>query len=147
MEELIQKLMLQEHDRLNYMLKEFEKQYKNNSPITQETFIKFKLNLEKHFDFEEEFIFSIYTKTTNNKDFNIYKIIINLISEHKDIKSLVRKIENSFSKDIKSEISEIKKIITHHIKVENETLYPELDKKLTKEQKIEISHNAKEIIL
>ena len=147
MEKSILKIMIQEHNRINNMLMEFEKQTQDNLEKSKEIFIKFKLNLEKHFSFEEKFIFSIYTAKTREKDSDIYNIIFDLIREHKDMKKLSVDIENAVTNNKNPDISDMIKISTHHIKTENEIFYPKLDKELTEEQKQEIIFSAQEIIL
>jgi len=127
----IENLMLEEHEKLRDMLSECLENIEHQPIISQEFFIKFKWNLEKHFFIEEKIIFS--NPAVENSEHT--EEIEEIFEDHKEILGIIKDIENDKTHLNKSKIEKLAEIITKHAQFEDEDFYPRLDEILTLEQK------------
>ncbi|MBD3252504.1 hypothetical protein GF386_02130 [Candidatus Pacearchaeota archaeon] len=132
----ISKLMLCEHERIDKLLKEFEKAVSDKKDV-EEKFSKFKWTLEKHMFLEEKAIFNAFVKRDDVDD------IFELMNEHGDIMRIVNQMEEEITD---SDMEELKTILMEHVDFENNNFYPKLDELLSDNQKKEISEKCREII-
>ena len=135
-------LMLEDHKRILGFLNEFEKQIAKDTRKAKEIFEKFKWNLEKHFFVEEKVIFTIFDTRGEGEQ----EDILNLLKEHKDIFLLMKKAEDSLSKNTKPDVSELKTILLRHADFEGENFYPRLEEELSEQEKSLITQRAKQIV-
>ena len=138
----IEKLMLEEHKRLNKFLDILERDL-DDYEKTKINFNKLKWNLEKHFFTEEKVIFNMFMQISDQETSDTF----NLLSDHVKIMQLIKQIEKELSKKIKPKIHILKEMLITHKDFEDEDFYPKLDQRLTSDQKKEISNRIKEIIL
>ena len=82
--------MLEEHKRLQSLLKECKNNLNSSSITAEELFIKFKWNLEKHFFLEEKVIFSNPAVENSEHIEEVDKIL----EEHKEILGFIKFIES-----------------------------------------------------
>ncbi|MBU0467304.1 MAG: hemerythrin domain-containing protein [Nanoarchaeota archaeon] len=141
MKNSITEIMLREHKRIDAMIEEVEKTLPDFEKARQ-IFNKFKWNLEKHFFVEEKVIFSAYSSTTSNESEDIFTIL----KEHKDILWSMKKIEQSLSKNLQPNFSNIKKDLKDHVNFEDRIFYPRLDEELDDNLKEVMIDRAKEVI-
>ena len=141
MPQSIEKLMLQEHKRLNHLIDELEK-HLDNYEKTKTNFSVFKWNLEKHFFVEEKVIFDMFVNISGDETNHIF----HLLGDHVKIMGTIRMLEKNLNKKIKPDLEELKQRLTLHKEFEDEDFYPDLDKRLNPEQKKKISERIKEII-
>ena len=138
----IENMMLGEHDRLRNLLNLCLENLKHNPVIAEENFIKFKWNLEKHFFLEEKIIFS-NPAVENSEHFEEAEEILD---EHKELLSFIKKIEEDKSGLHWQSIQELKKLVEKHAAFEDEEFYPRLDEVLTIEQKQEMIKESKKVL-
>jgi hemerythrin superfamily protein len=70
----IEKLMLQEHKRLNKLIMDLEKNL-DNYEKTKTNFSVFKWNLEKHFFVEEKIIFDMFINISGEETNDIFHLL------------------------------------------------------------------------
>jgi len=141
MEKSIPGIMNHEHARIKIMLEDVENNLENLQKA-KELFNIFKWNLEKHFFVEEKVIFTIYGKSKQDEDYDIF----NLLKEHKDMLWIFEKIENSFINSQKPDLTDLKEILDAHATFESKTFYPRLEEELSHEEKQIIIDRAEEIV-
>jgi len=136
----IPEIMLEEHARLQAMLREFEELAGTEG--AKEKFNVFKWNLDKHFFVEEKAVFHAYLSRTREDDFDIVRVI----EEHNEMQSLVKALEEEIEEEKEVNLSALKEILARHEKFEDGTLYPRIEEELDEEQKERIKKRAEEII-
>lgn len=130
-----------EHERINFILEEFEKGLKKDIKKAREVFSKFNWNLEKHFFIEEKVIFIIYNRFNGDSE-----DIEDLLKEHKEIMWTIQKIKENMDRGIRSDVTNLKQTIKSHMKFEDEVFYPRLDEELSEQDKQLIFDRTEEII-
>ena len=141
MSQSIEKLMLQEHKRLNKFIEDLEK-HLDDYEKTKINFSIFKWNLEKHFFVEEKIIFDMFINISGEETNDIFC----LLEDHVKIMGLIRVLEKRLGNKIKPDLEALKQKLITHRDFEDENFYPNLDKRLTLDQKKRISKRIKEII-
>src|SRR4030042_6956554 len=141
MPQSIEKLMLQEHKRLNKHIDDLEKHLENYEK-TKSNFNIFKWNLEKHFFVEEKIIFDMFVNISGEETSDIF----HLLEDHVKIMGEVRLLEKKLKNKIKPDLEKLKQELIIHKDFEDEDFYPYLDKRLNLDQKKRISERIREII-
>ena len=141
MPQSIEKLMLQEHKRLNKCIDLLE-QHLDDYEKTKTNFSVFKWNLEKHFFVEERVIFDMFVNISGEETNNIF----HLLEDHVKIMGVIRVLEKHLSRKIKPDLEKLKQMLIDHKNFEDEDFYPDLDKRLSLDQKKRISERIREII-
>jgi hemerythrin superfamily protein len=132
-------LMIKDHERITELLDNVEK---NGHPEI-EAFYKFKWYLEKHIFVEEKAIFISYQPSDDSEE---HKIFNRLSREHTALMDLLDKIlKESFPKG-NINFNKVKKLLATHKKFEEKEVYPQLEKKLSKEDKQEIIEKIMDVI-
>ncbi|MFA7707381.1 MAG: hemerythrin domain-containing protein [Candidatus Pacearchaeota archaeon] len=137
----IEKLMLQEHKRINKCIDDLEK-HLNDYEKTKIHFSTFKWNLEKHFFVEEKVIFDMFIDISGEETNDIF----HLLQDHVKIMQIIRVLEKNLNKKIKPDLEDLKQRLTLHKEFEDQDFYPNLDKRLTPDQKKKIAERIREII-
>ena len=127
MKKTIPEIMLRDHSRIHNIIQELKKAKPEDA---QRLFIKFKWNLEKHFYIEEKVVFQIYLNSLNEETEELDK----LLSEHKDMLFLIKKIDNHFHNSANL-LSQLDSILTAHAQFEDEIFYPRLEEELSENEK------------
>jgi hypothetical protein len=125
--------MDKDHKKIKNLLSIFEKQLDKDFKKSKESFEKLKWNMEKHFFIEEKVIF--------NSDFFEEKYLDEMsrvLDDHKELLNLLIITEETLSDNKKPDLSEFKRILSNHSKLEDEILYPNMEDILSKEQKMNI---------
>jgi hemerythrin-like domain-containing protein len=123
----ILKTMIQEHEVIETLLNEFEREYKRNYPESRKILKTLVWNLEKHMFLEEKFLYNIPSLWNGNVE-----EIFNILEEHGDIIFLTKKIRNSdFTEE---DVSSLRELLRDHFTVEELILYPKFEKGLSQEQ-------------
>jgi len=138
----VRNIMIQEHQRLNSMLDELEWSLSKNSTNIKELFDKFKANLEKHFYIEEKIIFDI---AVNMKQEDV-ETNFDLMTEHGEIISELKKVENDLNMNNMPDITELKDKLIKHTNFEDLFFYPRLQEKLSEQQTAFIIDKSREIL-
>ena len=141
MTQTIERLMLQEHKRLTKFLDDLERDL-HDSEKTKKNFDCLKWNLEKHFFVEEKVIFDSFVSISGQETNDTF----HLLEDHVRIIELLKNLEKKLNKKIKPKLHYLKKIILIHRDFEDEDFYPNLDKRLSPEQKKKIAERIKEVI-
>jgi len=137
----IEKLMLEEHKRLDKFLDDLERDL-DDYEKTKKNFDCLKWNLEKHFFVEEKVIFDSFVVISGQETNDTF----HLLEDHGKIIRLLKSIEGQLRGKIKPQLHNLKRILSTHRRFEDEDFYPSLDERLTLEQKEKISERIKEII-
>jgi hemerythrin-like domain-containing protein len=141
MSQTIESMMLDEHKRLDRLLDKLERDL-DDFEKTKKNCSKFKWNLEKHFFIEEKIIFDSFITMSGQETSDTF----HLLEDHVRIMELLKIIEKRLHKKIKPKLHYLKQIIQTHRTFEDQDFYPNLDEKLTPEQRKEVSKRIKEII-
>lgn len=117
---------------LAQQLKKGAPQYKG-MPSTLEgkkeyTISFYKSELVKHFQDEEEILFP----AVKNKNAEVDKLILEIISEHRNMESLVSELGKT--KNLDDVLDELGKLLESHIRKEERELFVEIEKVLSDEE-------------
>lgn len=137
----IEALMLKEHKRLIKFLDNLEKDL-NDYEKTKKNFNILKWNLQKHFFVEEKAIFDTFIKISGKETSDTFY----LLEDHVKIIEMMKIIEKKLDQKIKPVLNELRIKLQIHKDFEDRDFYPNLDDKLSLEQKKEISKKINEII-
>jgi hemerythrin-like domain-containing protein len=135
--------MRKQHMLLNQLLDKYSNSKSKDRHKLKLLFYNFKWNLEKHIFIEEKIIFNSL-KFTNKRQ---TEIISELIEEHGEIKYLSNRITELLVKSPKPDAETLKNFIMEHETKEVTTLYPQMDRQLTKEEKKDILEKTRDITL
>ncbi|MBR9704586.1 hemerythrin domain-containing protein [Candidatus Pacearchaeota archaeon] len=114
-------IMNKEHKMIRNIFNAFENNLRFDFQSSKEIFRVFVWNLEKHIFIEEKIIYSVYSVWNNSEE------ILGLLGDHKDILYLIKKIENTLSKNKIPNVSDLKIILNEHFILEEEILFPLFD--------------------
>ena len=87
----ITEFMMRDHNRLIDLFNDFKNTKNRDFKKAKELFLRFDMELRKHFITEEKIIKSSFKKTKKEKG-NLLPIATSLKSEHKEIDTILRKI-------------------------------------------------------
>jgi hemerythrin-like domain-containing protein len=132
--------MMEEHKLIENLLSGFETLHYQNSTNAKKLFEAFSWNIEKHIFFEEKMIYSIYPIWNANME-GMFEIL----QDHGDILNLIKKIKTShFTQE---DVETLKNTLKEHFELEEEVLYPQLEKILNKQQKEDFLDRATEFLV
>lgn len=139
----ISEFMEQDHNRLDDLFNNFKELKIPDENKAKEIFAEFKSDLEKHINWEEEFLFPLFERKTgmfNSGPTAVMKI------EHKNIKALLRQIsERLISGSMQTD--ELDKtlvtFLSNHNQKEENILYPMIDKSFNETEVKEFYENIK----
>jgi hemerythrin len=126
------KLMDQDHKELVTLFEQFLSRIKNNSDQSVEVFTKFKQNLLKHFQWEENILFPLFEERTGQEGLDTTFVLKN---EHVQINTMfMNKIETILIEKKYSEITflaiGLEEMLTMHRNFETDIFYPWFDDSL-----------------
>ncbi len=127
----IQFIMLKDHNRLDKYLSVLTDEIGIDDKEYIFLFKKFKIATERHFQIEEQAIFSFSHLGGNESQ----KSIRMLLSEHGRIRELLKEMDNEIVAGNAIDFKELSKLLLKHQAIENEVLYPKLDNELTEKEK------------
>ena len=133
-------LMIKHHAKINQLLIEFEKISEREIPEFKKVFDKFKKKIEKHFFIEEVNLFPIADKK-NAKEVLQLK---NLLKDHKDLKEIIRDMEETILEERKPKTNILRELLFAHEKNEVQIFYPMLDHRLLEKDKKNIVNEINE---
>ena len=140
MKKELMKSMVQEHELIETLLDNFERQHNKNPSAAKKTFRAFVWNLEKHIFLEEKLFYSVYSVWNEN-----IGDIFEVLRDHGDILLLVKKIQNSdFSEE---DLSTLKNLIKDHFITEEMVIYPKLERELDEEQRTFFLERSNDILI
>jgi hypothetical protein len=125
-------LMVKDHIRIMKLIKDIEEIHEQDITKINNYFNNFKWNLEKHFFVEERAIFTFYNPEKVDEG---YEIFLNLSEEHTKILKKVEEIEKKLQNWNSFEFKELKKMLIKHKNLEENKLYPILDKEIAEGEK------------
>lgn len=124
----ILKTMIQEHEIIETLLNEFEREYKRDFPESRKILKTFTWNLEKHMFLEEKFLYNIPSLWTGN-----IGEIFDILKQHGDLLFLTKRIRSlDFTEE---DLLSLKELLKEHFTTEEIVLYPKFERGLTEEQK------------
>ena len=97
----------------------------------------YKTELAKHFENEEKILFPF----VKNKNKDIDKLIIEIISEHRKMESLIYEMEKT--NQLENVLDELGWLLEKHIRKEERVLFPAIEKILTEGQLSELKTKLK----
>lgn len=138
-------LMIAHHALLDVLFELFKSQLKNESPGLKDSLLEFKWETQKHFFVEERGIFDFLPMRT----LGVFKTISQLKEEHITMLNQLQKILDfeNFQDIPKGDLNSFHDLTESHRKLEEEELYPKLDKDLSPDKKKEIISKINEIPL
>lgn len=141
----ISEFMEQDHDRLDDLFNNFKELKIPDENKAKEIFAEFKSDLEKHINWEEEFLFPLFEQKTgmfNSGPTAVMKI------EHKNIKDILRQISEKLISGSMQTDELDKTLVTflsNHNQKEEDILYPMIDKSFNETEVKEFYENIKKI--
>lgn len=88
----------------------------------------YKTELVKHFEDEEQILFPL----VNGKSEKVDKMILDVVSEHRKMESLVRQLEKT--DELEDVLDELGRLLEKHIRKEERELFVEIEKVLTDDE-------------
>jgi len=135
----ITKFMLVEHKKIFELLGDFEKHI---SESNSEAYLAKLVEKQGSHAFSEEKAIMIFYK--NNKNF---PEIVQILKEHEELKNIISRLTGKNKSSYKNNFKNLRELLIKHIKLENETFYPKLDKELNEAEKAKIFNRLNKYIL
>jgi hemerythrin superfamily protein len=128
-------VLIREHDEVAELIK------KAMHDNTKETFNRIKAKLQPHLIGEEELF---YPRLEGNDE--LIDLVKHAFHEHREIKTVLRELENISEKDQKwfSKINDLDKTVSHHVEEEETKVFPAAQKVLSDDQTQEIAQQYAE---
>lgn len=124
--------MLQDHNVLDGLLQQVLDVYTDNPAQARRFFTKFKEQLEKHLQTEEQAIFSF----SNLGDMEVMQTVRELLVEHGTLRGYLEDIALDLMRERPSDSLEaFVKLLGRHRAIEGDVLYPKLDQDLKNDEK------------
>ena len=140
----ILKFLKRDHDQLDRIFREFQKGKKEKDFVKAQGYFKrFKCDLMRHMELEEEVLFAYYEKKSGKSKMGATSIIR---QEHKRLRQIIHIIYDKILEEdfeIDEEEKELILILESHYAKEEESLYPAIDIVTTEEEKKEIFSRLK----
>lgn len=127
----LSKLMVKHHRRMDGLLVLFRESIGGNFELMNESFDKFKWELEKHIFTEEKAIF----KFCDYKGENVSTILSDLIKDHDAALEMLNTLLNNLTTKDKLDVSQLERLLKRHRSFEDSFFYPKLDASLDESQK------------
>jgi hemerythrin-like domain-containing protein len=122
--------MYQDHLKILSMINDFE-QAPSEEAIQR--FHEFTQHLLKHFQLEEETIFSSFAlESSDTEDYSIYQQVV---SDHNRVQDIIDSLKDNLSHTQGFDTVTLRDRLRHHVQFEESTVYPKLDNRLTLEEK------------
>lgn len=123
--------MLKDHQKVEKQLDQLLDGYGLDKNDIKNLFTDFMTSMEKHMVTEEQAIFSF-------SDFGSTEVanaVSELLSEHSQMRNLLNEMQEEVKSAYPKGFGGFVGLLKHHMKTENEVLYPKLDKELDDKQK------------
>lgn len=134
-------LMINHHALIGMLFDLFKQEQKEKSQKAGATLSELAWEVKKHFFTEENAIFDYLPL----RSMDIFKTMNHLRDEHLIMLNSLKTFSDHFSEITDEQIEEFFNLLEDHREVEEQTLYPKLDKELREEQKGEIISRINEI--
>jgi hemerythrin superfamily protein len=142
-ENTILNLMVSHHALLGALFTLFRDEAKESSSRAGSSLSELTWETKKHFFAEENAIFNL----PQIKTMQVYDMVNHLKDEHIKMLNDLKDFSDNLDKITDEKIEEFFKLLEDHRKVEEQELYPKLDKELSTEQKTQIVARINEIPL
>ena len=139
----ILEIMIGNHTLIETLLLDFKDNLEKDVKLTEESFDKFRWELEKHIFVEEKVIF----KFCDLPESEICKTAQDLVKDHDTMLEMLNEVKNDLVFNNKVDISNFQELLTNHRNIEEKILYPKLDQQLGETQKEIIIARINEIPL
>ena len=133
-------LMIKHHEKINKILLDFEKVSDRDFSELKRTFEKFRKKVDLHFFIEELNIFPV-SDSRNPREILRLK---NLVKDHRDLRNVVREMENEISEARKPKTNILRELLYAHEEREVDGFYPLLDERLPENAKRKIVNEINE---
>ena len=133
-------LMIKHHEKINKILLDFEKVSDRDFSELKRTFEKFRKKVDLHFFIEELNIFPV-SDSRNPREILRLK---NLVKDHRDLRNVVREMENEISEARKPKTNILRELLYAHEEREVDGFYPLLDERLPENAKKNIVREINE---
>ena len=142
-EDNILTLMVAHHALLDALFALFRDQIKDGAPNAKSSVAELRWETRKHFFVEENAIFDFVTM----ESYGVLSTINQLKDEHVTMLNDLKTFLEKFPAIKSDELENFHSLLESHRKLEEENLYPKLDKELSQDQKKEIVKRINEIPL
>lgn len=132
-----------DHDRLDGIFKEFQATRQSEFERAVALFREFKAGLMRHILWEEEILFPIFENKTNMHGYGPTAV---MRSEHRLIEQYLEAIHAKLAQrnaDTEPEEQALLKTLFEHNMKEERILYPEIDKMMVDEERMEVFERMK----
>jgi hemerythrin-like domain-containing protein len=136
-------LMISHHALIGMLFTLLKEELREKSQTAGSTFSELVWEIKKHFFTEENAIFDYLPL----RGVDIFKTINHLRDEHLAMLNILKNFSDNFPKITNEQIEEFSNLLETHREVEEQILYPKLDKEIREEQKEEIISRINEITI
>lgn len=128
------KLLKKEHDEVDEILKKFEKLDEEDTKERDQLFDILKKELTRHMSFEEQNLYNQFKREQSEEE--LHDKSFEADEEHYVIKVLLSELDKSSSdkEQWTAKLKVLKENIEHHVKEEEDDIFPMAKKNLTKEK-------------
>jgi len=138
----LNQLMEADHSKINTLFDTFFISYEKDINHILDLLEKLKWEIERHILIEEKEVFTTFL--TNYQEDQL--MVNRLLDEHRKILAYLDLVKNGLVNGKKIKIDNFQKLWLEHEQFERETFYPELNRKLNQEQKLEITQKVNTLI-
>ena len=142
-EENILNLMLNHHALLGALLTLFKEELKTRGTMAKSSLAELKWETQKHFFSEENAIFDF----VQMENYGVLEMINQLKDEHIAMLNILNRFLNNIDAITDEEVEKFSNLLESHREIEEQKLYPKLDKELPYDQKMQIISRVNEIPL
>jgi iron-sulfur cluster repair protein YtfE (RIC family) len=142
MENRLLDLMIAHHALIETLFTVFRDSLGKSEEV-EKNLANFKQQAEKHFFIEE----SVNFRFVFSSQRELYEIVKELIKEHVEMLDIIRAIEKRLPTGGEVETNKLQDILRHHRQVEEEVLYPEMERTLSQYQKDTIIEEINKVSL
>lgn len=137
----ISEIMLGHHALINLLLLTFKEALGKNDESADRLFDEFRWELDKHIFVEERVVF----KFCESKESEICGIIKGLVKEHDTMLVMLNEVKNNLMTKSRADTQRFEELLIAHRRVEEEKLYPLIDKTLSRTEKEAIIARINEV--
>lgn len=124
-------MLIQDHRTVDELFEKIEKSGENAVKTRQQLFEKLRHALETHTQIEEQIVYPDFKKHDGMKRF-----IGEALEEHNEVKTMLRRLGAMApdSADWSKRIGELKKAVQHHVREEENEMFPAARKEIGREE-------------
>jgi iron-sulfur cluster repair protein YtfE (RIC family) len=135
-------MLIQDHRAVDDLFEKIEKSGEGASKTRQQLFDKLRQELELHTQLEEHIVYPDFKKHSGVKDF-----IGEALEEHGEVKKMLQQLGRMEpgAADWSARIKDLKEAVQHHVKEEEQEIFPAARKEISKDETDDLARRVQEM--